>query len=548
MGYASVVYKNGKIYTVNESKPWAEAVAVKDGKFLQVGSDADMDTLAGSNTKVVDLGGKFVMPGVHDAHIHPDWVVDFRLNLTLSPDQSWPEIQQAIKTFAEERPDRKWIWGGGLPWLTDKQIGDFEGVRAHKSVLDELVPDRPVALWDVGGHAALVNSKALEIAGVTRFTKDPSGGAIIRDKNNDATGVMRVMAANLVMEHIEPVNFDEWTSHLEALFKEMNSLGVTSLKDACAHEMSLKAYRDLYQRNQMNMRIAAATRTPLDMVTKAAKGAQQTLLEQREKYACDRINPNYVKFLLDGSAGGQTLVMLEPYEGSEDYCGYHRNPLDQVTIEVERWHKEGVGVMIHAVGDGAIRGALDAIENALQKNGDTGARHQICHTTFIHPEDKPRFAENNIIAEFSPYLWFPSLATEMLEVDIGKERLALGFPVKDIIDTGAPVCQGTDCPVVESLSPWEGLESLITRKMPGGEGEAYVPDQSISLKSALKIFTLGGAYAMNQEDKTGSIEVGKFADFIVLDRNLFETPVEQIGQTQVLLTVLEGKTVHESII
>lgn len=546
MTSAQTVYKNGYVYTVNEALPQAEAFAVTDGKFLKIGSNTDMDDLIEDDTKVVNLEGKFVMPGIHDTHIHPDWVVDYQSNLKLGEGLSWPEIQKAIKIYAQNNLTSKWLWGGGLSWLYDHQIGDFEGVRAHKSVLDELVPDRPLFLWDVGGHAVLCNSRALEIAGITSETQSPSGGVIVKDENDEPTGVLRTMACGLVAECIESGDLDEWTQGFVTLFQELNSYGVTSLKDAYAHEKSLGVYKQLFDRNALNMRIAAAIAHPLDLVTQAGKDAQLSLLERRREFECDRVNPNFVKFILDGSAGGQTLKLLEPYEGSEDYCGVFRNPIDQVAKESARWHKKGVGSMIHAVGDGAIRGALDAIENGQKEGGDTGARHQICHTVFVNPDDKPRFAQNNIIAEFSPYFWFPSLATEMIQQDVGAERMGLVWPVKDIIDSGAPVCQGTDCPVVESLSPWLGLETIITRKAPGCECGALNPEQAISLETALKIFTLGGAYAMNQENKTGSIEPGKFADFIVLDRNFFEIPANRIGETQVVLTVLEGKTVHET--
>ncbi len=541
---AQTIFKNGKIYTVNKSQPWVEAVAIKDGKFLTIGSNEECDALVGSTTKVVDLNGRFVMPGIHDVHLHPDSVTDYVVNLEFSPELSWPEIQQTIETYAKENLHKKWVWGGTLPWITDNQLGDFEGVPSHKSILDELVPDRPVFFSDIGGHAALVNTRALEAAGIHSGTKDPEGGTIEKDEIGEPTGVLRELAANLVLEIIEPVDEITWTQALTNVIHRLNALGITSIKDAYGTDRTLKAYKHLDDRNDLSIRVAVAIAHPVDVLSTEKKEIQQQLIISREAFTTDRINPNYVKFILDGSAGGQTIVMIDPYEGT-DFRGELRNPKDVLMQEIARLDKMGVGTMLHAVGDGAIRLAIDAIENARKKNGETSARHQIAHSVFINPEDRKRYAENSIIAEFSPYFWFPTPGRDIIQQDIGRERTNWAFSVKEIVESGAPVAAGSDWPVVEEPNPWVGIETMVTRQIPGAEGEAWNVEYAVSLDKAIEIFTLGGAYAMNQEHKTGSIKVGKAADMIVLSHNLFEIPKGGIHKTQVLLTLLDGQVIYD---
>jgi predicted amidohydrolase YtcJ len=540
---ADTVYIGGRIYTVNDDQPWAQAIAIKDGRFISVDSDQEMQQYIGETTEVVDLGGTFVMPGLQDAHIHTQMIAEFNHNLSIDPEGSWNEISAAIKKYALDHPDRQWILGGNLPWLTNV-IGDNALIRAHRSVLDELAPDHAVALWDVGGHALLVNSKGLALAGIDDDTADPIGGTIERDADGVATGVVRELATSLVLENATAMTVDEYATGLKAAMSQLSSLGITSINEVWTFPTTLKALKQLDEANELQMRVVASIAHPVEFVTEPAKQAANELIENREEFTTDRLKPRYVKFVLDGSAGGQTLALIDPYEGT-DFRGDLRNPEDVVKSEVSRLHGEGIGSVLHAVGDRAVEIALDAVEAAIAKHGQNGTRHTIAHSVFVNPKDLNRFAELGVIAEFSPYFWWPGEGQEILRDELGEERLTWGFPIKAIQESGAHLAAGSDWPVVFDPNPFPALEAMVTREHPGGSEDNFGKEHAISVSEALKIFTMGSAYALHQEETTGSIEVGKFADFIVLDNNLLEIPVREIHGTRVDTTVLEGEVIYK---
>ena len=238
--------------------------------------------------------------------------------------------------------------------------------------------------------------------------------------------------------------------------------------------------------------------------------------------------------------------MIDPYEGS-DYHGHTRDPIDEVMLEVSRLHALGVGSVIHAVGDRAIRIALDAIEQAIETHGRNGVRHVIAHTVFVNPDDRDRFAKLGVIADFSPYFWWPNEVIDSYRTDVGEHRLAWVWAIKELVDRGVTVTAGSDWPVLYSPNPFPAIEAMVTRKDPSENRpeESFNPEQAITLEQALKIFTLGGAFELHQEDVAGSIEVGKYADMVVLDRNLFDVPITNVSETLVLQTWFEGELVFD---
>lgn len=540
---ADAVYINGAIYSMQSSIPWTEGFAIKDGKFIAVGDEQDIKTYISDDTKVVDLKGQFVMPGIQDTHMHTAYAAWFGINLNMDPDLSWPALTKAIKDYAAANPNNFWIFGGNLPWYTDI-VGEFDDVPAHKSTLDNIIADRPLALYDIGMHALLANSLALELAGITAATPDPVGGTIERDENGEPTGVLRELAGNLISEVMDPPEQVKYNAQLLKSMEKLQQLGVTSITEVWSDGPAMRGLMALEESGQLTMRVTAAIGHPIDFATEKVKEEVTAMIEGIDRYQGDRLQTRYVKFVLDGSAGGQSLVMNDPYEGT-DFRGHYRNPREQVIEEVTRLHGKGIGSVIHAVGDGAIRTALDAVENAIAVHGDNGVRHSIAHTVFVNPADMDRFAKLGVNAEFSPYFWWPSEGLEVIRDDIG-ERTEWGFPVKEVLERGNHVSAGSDWPVVYDPNPFPAIEALVTREVPGsaGSGEkAYGAQYAISLEQALNIFTLGGAYVNYAEEVTGSIEVGKLADFIVLDRNLFEVPIREIHQTQVLKTVINGDVV-----
>ena len=431
-----------------------------------------------------------------------------------------------------------------LPWLSDV-IGDEADVPAHRSVLDELVPDHAIALWDVGGHAMLANTRALELVGIDAATPDPEGGTIERDSSGHATGILRELATNLILENATALTVDQYQSGISDAIERLNSLGITSVNEVWANPTTVAALSALDKKNGLNARVTASIAHPVEFTTDAAKAAAHATIETRTDFEGERLQVPYVKFVLDGSAGGQTLVLVEPYLGT-DFRGEMRNSEEIVMTEVSRLHALGIGSVLHAVGDGAVRIALNAVEAAQEQHGDTGVRHVIAHSVFVNPEDLGRFAELGVIAEFSPYFWWPSEGQELLRHELGEERLGWGFPIREMLAQGTRVSAGSDWPVVSDPNPFPAIEAMVTRRTPTGsasDAETFGPEHAVTLEQALEIFTLGGAYEHHQENDTGSIVAGKYADFVVLDRDLFAIPVDQIDGTVVQTTVLEGNVV-----
>ncbi|MGI9327383.1 MAG: amidohydrolase [Pseudomonadales bacterium] len=538
----STVYINGEIYTLNAKQPWAAGLAVTDGRLVGVGSNEAVLAEVGPNTEVVDLGGRFVMPGLQDAHVHTQMIAEFNQNLSTDPDRSWQEIAEAIRQYAADNADKDWILGGNLPWLTH-HIGDNADVPAHFSTLDELVSDQAIALWDVGGHAMLANSRALELAGIAAETPDPVGGTIERDASGQPTGVLRELATSLIVESATALSVDQYAEGMAKALSQLSAFGITSINEVWTFPTTLKALKQLADDDALHMRVVVSLAHPVEFVTPEAKQAAREVIERRVDFESELLQVRYVKFVLDGSAGGQTLVLIDPYIGT-DFTGELRNPAEVVMAEVARLQGEGIGSVIHAVGDGAVRLALDAVEKAVEDHGN-GVRQVISHTVFVNPEDLARFKKLGVIAEFSPYFWHPNEGAEILREELGEHRLNWAFPMRAIVDDGNHVSAGSDWPVVFDPNPFPAIETMVTRERPGGSEEAFGRQHGIKLEEALQMFTLGSAYELYQEDSTGSLEAGKHADFIVLDRNLLKVPIREVHATRVLQTVLGGEVIYD---
>lgn len=541
---ADTVFTNGNVYTVDDNQPNASAFAVLDGRFVAVGDENSIEGWIGENTEVVDLQGQFVMPGLHDAHIHLQMVAEFENGLKVDPSLPWNQIVTAIQEADSRTPEGAWLFGGNLPWLTDI-IGEDTGLRAHYLTLDAIVADRPAAFWDVGGHAILANSEALRLAGIDASTPDPIGGTIERDEEGNPTGVLRELAANLITEAMPPMSQQKYIDGFAGSLSHLNSFGITSVNEVWAYPPTLAALKKMDEDGLLTMRVTTATAHPVEFVTEQARTEAVEAIGNLTEFNGNRLQNRYVKFVLDGSAGGQTLAMSEPFEGT-DFRGTLRNSEDEVMAEVSRLHALGIGSVLHAVGDRAVTISLNAVENAIAEHGDNGTRHVIAHTVLVNPKDMDRFHELGVIAEFSPYFWMPSEGLEVVRQDIGDERLNWGWPVRQLLDRDVPASVGSDWPVVMDPNPFPALEALITRKKPGDrEGAAYGANHAATIREAIWMYTMGGAFELYQEELTGSIEQGKYADFIVLDQDITAIDVYDIHKTMVLKTYLEGMLVFE---
>ena len=536
-GTADLALKGGAVYTVDGARSWAEAVAIRDGLIVFVGTNKDLQAYVGPDTQVVDLEGRMLMPAIQDIHIHPIMAGLEANTCDLNGLTTADEYVAAIRKYADEHPDRPWITGGG--WLMSA-FGP--GGIARKELIDAVVPDRPVYLSSTDGHTVWVNSKTLELAGVTNDTPDPPDGRIDRDpKTGEALGSLQEGASALV-EAVKPEATDE--ERLEALrysIRLLNGLGITAIQDAIVYEKDLKTYRTLDQGGELNLRVVGSIWWERD------QGLEQIdeIKRLRNEYTAGRVDARTVKIMQDGVMENYTAAMLEPYLAPGDVRGIPMVDPEKLKEIVTRLDAEDFQVHFHAIGDGAIRQSLDAVEAARGANGDLGHRHHISHLELIHPDDVPRFRRLGVVANFQP-LWAMNdpYITDLTVPFIGPERAKWLYPIGSVHRSGAVVAFGSDWSV-SSPNPFEEIETAVTRlEAQGATTEPLLASEAIGLPEAIAAFTINAAYTNRIDDRTGSIEVGKFADLIVLDRNLFEIPAAELSDAKPLVTLLEGKPVH----
>ena len=537
------VYTNGFIYTVNPDQPNAEALAVRDGQIIAVGSNEEVQAQISDRARVVDLDGRMLMPGIHDMHAHPmeageKYNFQCAFPFTFTMDQ----IVAKLTECAADTPAGEWIRGG--QWAMELLETD---TVPHKDILDAITREHPIYLGDSTVHGAWLNSRALAELGIDEGSPDPQGGVILRKPGTmEPTGVLVDNAAYNILDDLPPYSDEQYETALAWAMREMNKVGVTSVKEALTDRRSLKAFRRLDQDGRLTMKVSASIAWRMPWID------YETNVRQRADYATENVGTEFIKIMLDGIPPTRTAAMLDPYLPDEEYGDSFTGKLihspEQLAEDMISLDGQGLTVKVHATGDRAVRVTLDAVEAARRANGDSGMMHEISHAELIHPDDLPRFKELNVAAEFSPILWYPSMLVQVMEQVIGEERANRFWPTKSLLEAGAHVIYGSDWPsVVPDPNPWPGIEAMVTRRDPYGNFPgALWPEQAIDLETALRIFTINGAAAGKQTDRTGTIEVGKSADFIVLDRNIFQVPVEQISETKVLLTVVSGKEVYSA--
>jgi hypothetical protein len=541
---ADTVYRHGRIYTVDAQRRWVEAVAIKAGRFVVVGSDSDVAPVIGPHTQVVDLAGRMAMPGIHDMHLHPiEGGFQQLVECTFPFVTPLADIVARIHDCAAHKAHGEWIRGG--QWAAETLETSTPPTLA---MLDAAAPDNPVFLIDSTYHNAWVNSRALAALGIDANTPDPQGGVIVRDaKSHAATGILFDNAAYFAMKRLPKRSDAEYQAAARWAVATVNAFGVTAMKDALADGYSVRAYAALDRAGKLDMRVATSRPWHATWTESDADEARNRARWRDDETA--HVRTGFAKIFVDGIPPTRTAAMLEPYlpdakhgAGFKGELQHTPAALNAALIELD---KLGLTVKMHATGDGSARAALDAIAAARKANGNSGLRHEVAHAELIAPADIPRFKQLDAVAELSPILWYPSPLVEMMAQVIGRERAEQFWPIKAMLDAGVTMIYGSDWPsVVPSPNPWPGIEAMVTRKDPYGQTPgALAPAQAIGLADALPIFTRNGAQAMRMEKDSGSIEVGKYADMVVLDRNLFEIAPQDISETQVLRTVFEGRTV-----
>lgn len=546
MHHADLVFHGGPVFTADTVRSRAHAVAVSGGRIVAVGGDEVRD-LIGPRTEVVDLGGRLLVPGFQDAHVHPVWGGLDMLRCDLAEYGDAPQYLDAIGRYVAAHPDDEWILGGG--W----QMSAFPGGTPRAEALDAVTGDRPAFFPNRDGHGAWVNSAALRAAGIDRDTPDPADGRIERNPDGTPSGTLHEGAMALVNRLLPEEPLERMTEALLVGQRYLHSFGITAWQDAI-----VGPYGDAGDPGPAYLR-AAAEGTLTARVVGAlwwdrSAGLEQIpiLQERRERYRGGRFAATSIKIMQDGVAENFTASMLEPYGDG------HGHPTDNSGISfvdpeilsraVPILDADGFQVHFHAIGDRAVRECLDAVARAVEKNGRRDNRHHIAHIQVVHPDDIPRFRELGVAANMQS-LW-ATYEPQMVDLTLpflGEPRSAWQYPFGDLLRSGAVLAAGSDWSV-SSPDPMAAIHTAVNRKAaPGheeGEYDAFLPEQAIDLATSLAAYTAGSAWVNHLEADTGTIEVGKFADLALLDRDPFAGPADRIGATRVLQTFVEGERVY----
>jgi predicted amidohydrolase YtcJ len=526
-----------------EDGPPATAVAVRRGRIVAVGSDDEIRDLAGGKAETVPLGGRPLLPGFQDAHVHPVFAGITMLRCDLDGAEDLDDALARIRAYAQAHPDREWIDGSGwrMEW--------FPGGTPSRELLDSVVPDRPAYLTNRDGHGAWVNSRALDLAGLTVLSHDPPDGRIEREADGDPQGTLHEGAALLVGRLVPGPTFAEQLRGLLMAQQHLHSLGITAWQDAIVGEYlgypdPLPAYLAAARDGTLTARVEGA------LWWDRSRGGDQLddLLDRRQQGQAGRFRAGTVKIMQDGVAENFTAGMIDPYL---DGCGCQSgnsglsyvDPAD-LAEQVSRLDIAGFGVHVHAIGDRAVREALDAFDAARASNPVSRGRHHIAHLQVLHHDDIPRFAELSVTANMQA-LW-AAHEPQMDELTIpflGPERAARQYPFASLLRAGARLAAGSDW-AVSSANPLEGIHVAVNRTMPDAEpgAEPLLPGQALTLAEALAAYTAGSAY-VNHLDETGAVAPGYLADLVVLDRDPFAGPPGEIASAAVALTYVEGQQV-----
>jgi predicted amidohydrolase YtcJ len=534
---ADVVLLYGKLWTVDRTHPEAEALAVWRGRIIAVGSDAEVRRLIGLGTRVLDAGGRRVVPGFYDSHVHllGAGLALARVQLKDAADEA--EFGRRLREFDRKLPRDRWLLGGD--WDHDRT---FAGRLPTADLLDRCVPDRPAFLRRYDGHMALANTRALRLAGITADTPDPSGGVIYRkDSSREPTGVLRDNAMDLVTRLIPPLGEDEIIEAVRAALAEARQAGVTSLQemagsDAATHRRLFRLYQDLARTGKLTTRI--------DLRWPLAQWKDLAALGVTANFGDDWVRVGGVKGFIDGSLGSSTAKMFAPYLHEPRNTGIFVTPLERLREEIEGADAAGLSVAIHAIGDRGNAELLDIYAGVSKKHGPRDRRFRVEHAQHLRPEDYRRFKELGVIPSLQPYHLIDD--GRWAEGRIGAKRCASSYANRSLIDAGARLAFGSDWPVAP-LSPIAGIDAAVNRRTLDGKHEGgWFAGQKITAAEAIEAYTLGSAYAAFEEKDRGSLEAGKLADFVILSRDILaDAETGRIGDARVEITVVGGRVVYE---
>jgi predicted amidohydrolase YtcJ len=529
-----LVIINAAVHTMDEAHPTAQAVAVSGNRIAAIGSTAEIRALAEPQTRVIDASGKLVLPGFNDAHVH-FLMGGFSLaNVDLRDASSTAELARRLGEYAKKLPKRRWILGGD--WDHERWPG---APLPTKEMIDAATPDHPVFVNRLDGHMALANSLALKLAGVTKETKDPPGGLIVRDaKTGEPTGILKDGAETLVERVVPDKTFDEKHIAAKAACEHAAQAGVTSVTDMSA-DGDVGLYQYMLEHGELKTRMYAI-RSIVSWEVLAKTGV-------RAAFGSDRLRIGGLKGFADGSLGSSTAFFFEPYSDTPDTRGLlfdQMLPESTMLKRVEGADKLGLQVMIHAIGDEANLCILDIYRQAAEQNGPRDRRFRIEHAQHLRPSEIARFGTQKVIASMQPY--HEADDGRWCDKRIGPERSKSTYAFRSLLKAGAVLAFGSDW-TVAPLNPLEGIKAAVTRQtLDGKHPNGWNPEQKLTVDEAVRAFTVGSAYAEFAEKVKGTITPGKLADLVMLDRDLYQINPADIDKARVLLTLMDGEVVWEA--
>jgi predicted amidohydrolase YtcJ len=532
-----LILTNGKIWTVNKAQPEAEALAIWRDRIVAVGTNADIQALAGAKTQVLDLQSRRVVPGFYDSHIHLLGSGQRLSEVALKDAEDETEFGRRLREFDRKLPRARWLLGG--EWDHDRT---FAGRLPTAELLDEYVPDRPVFLRRYDGHMAVVNTRVLKLAGITAQTPEPTGGVIYRKPDSkEPTGLLRDNAMELVTRLIPATSEAEVTEAVRAALAEAREAGVTSAQDmdgsdAATRRKLFRFYQQLARSGQMTLRV--------DLRWPLAAWNQLAQFGVEQNFGDDWVRIGGLKGFMDGSLGSSTAKMYEPFVNEPGSTGVFVTPLGAMREYILGADKAGLSVAVHAIGDRANAELLDIFAEVARRNGPRDRRFRIEHAQHLRPQDYRRFREIGVIASMQPYHAIDD--GRWAEGRIGSRRCASSYAFRSLLDAGARLAFGTDWSVAP-LSPLLGIDAAVNRRtLDGKHPQGWFPEQRISVAEAIEAYTLTSAYGGFQEKDRGSLEAGKLADLVVLSRDILaDAERDHLAEAKVLLTMVGGKVVYD---
>ncbi|GAA4360040.1 amidohydrolase [Paeniglutamicibacter cryotolerans] len=543
---ADLVLKNGTIETMDEGERRVSALAVRNGRILAVGEAAE--AAIGAGTRVIDLEGAFVMPGLQDVHNHHMLAGQLDLfELDKPPTLSLDGFLAAIAEYSATLAADAWVvggsWGSGL-------LNELNTVDALAR-LDAATGGRPALFKDDSKHNRWANTRALDLAGITAETPDPDGGQILRDKNGAATGVL-IEAGGVLVEKalalLSPTTTEQLSRAAARGIEILHSYGITAFQDAATSLQLMRALKALDDDGQLKAWVTSsmAANDFIFGTTPLGEG----IIEHREETRSPHHRPDFIKIFLDGVPPAGTAAFIEPYLKDVGFGDCHCGGTTMPAEDLEHWlmstAERGISAKIHCTGDASVRLVLDTVEK-VRAAGHHEVRYHIAHGQFIQPDDIARFAQLDVTADISPTLWFPGVISEAIATVLSPERGNKMHPNRALLDAGTRIAGGSDWPVSVSPNVWEGIYGLITRQDPSGEFPGTLwAEQAVSLRDALRIYTIDSAEAMGVADQAGSLEVGKSADFVILSADPGAIDVDGIRFITARQTWFAGELVFEA--